>query len=117
MTRQLPTPCTYLGVDGPCPEYAVDKGRCADHPRISWRKTKGGPRPYDAAWRKLAARRKRNNPICQWPECNRPATSVDHIVELADGGARLAYGNTQSLCEDHHTLKTQLSKQARRDSA
>lgn len=48
----------------------------------------------------------RAHPICQWPGCRLVAAEVDHIVPLAEGGARFSFGNAQSLCRDHHIEKT-----------
>lgn len=56
---------------------------------------------------KLAA-----NPICEWTDedhtrrCRRPASTVDHIKPLAEGGPRYEWSNLQSLCQPHHTTKT-----------
>jgi hypothetical protein len=34
---------------------------------------------------------------------------VDHIVEIADGGAFLDEGNVQALCREHHERKTAIA--------
>ncbi|WP_374159096.1 HNH endonuclease [Mycobacterium sp. G7A2] len=57
-------------------------------------------------WRKLRAAKLRANPICQWPGCRRPATEVDHIKPLAEGGREFDWENLQSLCHEHHLAKT-----------
>jgi 5-methylcytosine-specific restriction endonuclease McrA len=31
---------------------------------------------------------------------------VDHIMEIADGGAEFDVANTQTICREHHKLKT-----------
>lgn len=46
------------------------------------------------------------NPICQVHQCNRPATEVDHVVPLAEGGPRYEWANLASLCAEHHVEKT-----------
>jgi 5-methylcytosine-specific restriction protein A len=38
--------------------------------------------------------------------CDKPATVVDHIMELADGGAMWDHANWQPLCGPHHDTKT-----------
>lgn len=38
---------------------------------------------------------------------------VDHIVELADGGAEFDQGNLQVLCGSCHTLKTHAERERR----
>jgi 5-methylcytosine-specific restriction endonuclease McrA len=37
------------------------------------------------------------NYCCQWPGCNRPATTADHIVPLAYGGTN-DLGNLRASC-------------------
>ncbi|MCV7100069.1 HNH endonuclease signature motif containing protein [Mycobacterium palustre] len=50
------------------------------------------------------------DPVCEWTSpngrCRRPADQVDHIVPLAEGGARYDWDNLQSLCTPHHKQKT-----------
>lgn len=108
MTRKLPSGCTHVDASGPCPEYAVERGRCEDHPRIAW--NHGGKsrqqRGYDAQWDKLAKQQLRRHPVCQWPGCEDAAVQADHIIPLGEGGARLDPGNVQSLCLPHHGVKT-----------
>lgn len=44
-----------------------------------------------------------------------PATDVDHIAPISDGGDKTALENLQSLCHSHHASKTraeQLRKKA-----
>lgn len=38
--------------------------------------------------------------------CGRPATDVDHVVELADGGSFHDQANLRSLCDGCHKAKT-----------
>jgi 5-methylcytosine-specific restriction endonuclease McrA len=56
---------------------------------------------YDRQWQRV--RRMilvRDSFVCQIrdPGCTRVATTVDHIVELAAGGARLDPGNLRAAC-------------------
>ncbi len=46
--------------------------------------------------------------------CQRLATEVDHMRPLAQGGPKWEQANLQSLCHDHHVLKT--TREARRGS-
>jgi len=46
-----------------------------------------------------------HEPICQRPGCRRLAVTADHVVNLAQGGARYDPQNLQSLCEAHHRQK------------
>ena len=45
--------------------------------------------------------------------CLRPATDVDHIVELADGGSFHDWTNLRSLCYECHQKKTLMMRKAR----
>lgn len=61
------------------------------------------------AWKDLRIERLVNEPLCRiCKSVNhiRPAKHVDHIVPMSKGGAPLDYDNTQSLCLEHHSLKT-----------
>lgn len=60
-------------------------------------------------WRRLREWKINQNPLCE--HCERrglvvPATEVDHIVELIDGGSKLDPENLQSLCSRCHRIKT-----------
>lgn len=67
-----------------------------------------------SAWIKVRDRRRAENPICQ--ECERkglirPMKIVDHIQPIDERpDLALDLDNTQSLCEFHHTLKTNADK-------
>jgi len=39
------------------------------------------------------------------------ATSVDHIVPLFAGGEPYSWDNLQSLCDYHHSLKSQRERE------
>lgn len=74
---------------------------------------------YDAAWNKLSVAFRRRKPFCRFCEQDgfeaRPADVVDHVVPIADGGARLKWENLQGLCHGHHNgLKRRLEDHARR---
>jgi 5-methylcytosine-specific restriction enzyme A len=63
--------------------------------------------PSTRRWRYLRGVKLDNNPKCEWPNCGRPATEVDHIVTVAEAPERrYDYFNLQSLCGPHHTEKT-----------
>lgn len=111
MPTRAPMRCSALD----CDELATNRGRCAEHQR----KRKSGAHrviPGDgrntARWRTESTQYLRTNPRCR--VCDGPATVVDHIVELADGGAMWDHGNWQPLCAGHHLSKT---KQAARHRA
>lgn len=48
------------------------------------------------------------HPVCNGygRPCGRPATEADHVVPIADGGARLDEANLQPLCKGCHSRKT-----------
>ena len=52
------------------------------------------------AWRELRARKLRQDPYCQCPDCEGkriPADMVDHIQRIEDGGSPLDINNLQSM--------------------
>jgi hypothetical protein len=62
-----------------------------------------------ARWRRVRTWYLRRNPICighPRGECFAPATTVDHIKPIADGGAALDADNLQSFCASCHGRKT-----------
>lgn len=77
-------------------------------------------RGYDRTWRKFSEDHRDRMPLCGESENKpreseygclskglvRPATEVDHIIPLSEGGARLDPQNTQSLCSRCHLNKT-----------
>jgi 5-methylcytosine-specific restriction endonuclease McrA len=58
-------------------------------------------------WKIARDEQLREEPNCQAPGCDQPATHVDHRVSIAEGGAKLDPANLQSLCKRHHGPKTQ----------
>ena len=64
-------------------------------------------------WLVLRARQLREHPTCQWPGCTAPATQVDHVRAVADGGAFADPRNLQSICKAHHHMKTALDAKRR----
>ena len=65
---------------------------------------------YDKArWRKLSLAIRHKEPLCR--SCLKvsietPATQVDHIIPLLEGGAPFSLSNLQPLCKSHHWKKT-----------
>lgn len=64
------------------------------------------------AWKRLRDWYIARHPLCELCHA-RPATIVDHIKELADGGASLDVCNLQSLCSSCHAVKTAAAKRYR----
>lgn len=67
-----------------------------------------------ARWRRLRARILRERPWCEHPGCREPATDVDHITPIEDGGDPWDEDNLQPLCHPHHSEKTATVDRARR---
>jgi 5-methylcytosine-specific restriction protein A len=105
MPWKLSGPCAQPG----CPELAIRAGRCAAHqsqaPQRQYDAQRASPskRGYGREWQKIRASHLVRFPFCC--VCGAPATDVDHIIALVDGGTH-DYGNLQSLCHAHHSAKT-----------
>jgi len=59
-----------------------------------------------AGWRRISARQLRRQPLCEACVDVEPATQVDHIVPISQGGAKRDPANLQSLCHACHSAKT-----------
>lgn len=64
---------------------------------------------HSTRWRRLRERKLRADPLCE--QCAArgqivPATVVDHIVPINEGGAPLDMQNLQSLCDRCHNRKS-----------
>lgn len=100
-----------------CGAKATRHGRCANHQRKPWSKPSKNTQQLTSAERA----RFRKAQLAREPQC-RVCGSVDnleadHIIEIADGGSKLAAENGQTLCHDHHVQKTLAAKRARRRAA
>jgi 5-methylcytosine-specific restriction protein A len=58
---------------------------------------------HSSSWKKLRTIVLNNNPFCV--ECGSPADTVDHIVSIKSGGAKLDSNNLQSMCKSCHNKK------------
>jgi len=91
---------------GYCDEHAALR---VSKPRIRFDRSADKHRPspskrgYGKKWQKLRRIVLSQNPECAM--CGAPATHVDHIVPLADGGTN-DRENLQPLCHSCHTRKT-----------
>jgi 5-methylcytosine-specific restriction endonuclease McrA len=86
-----------------CHEFAdPGKSYCAAHRAQKQRRLdveRGSPaaRGYDSQWAKFSkAILERDGHTCGW--CGRPATTTDHVIPLAHGGARLDPTNAVAAC-------------------
>ena len=67
---------------------------------------------YDsAAWRKTRKMVLKREPLCRM--CGKPATIVDHIIPIREGGKRLDASNLQPLCHACHNQKTMADRKGR----
>lgn len=66
---------------------------------------------HSREWKRVRGLQLYKHPLCS--VCSHPATIVDHIVEIKDGGAKLSLSNLQSLCISCHNTKTADQKQHR----
>ena len=85
------------------------RGRCAEHAR-QYDRQRGTPteRGYGAKWRAKRAAYLGEHPYCDdcWREGKVvPATEVDHVVPLREGGADDP-SNYSGKCKRHHSQKT-----------
>ncbi|HPA14895.1 MAG TPA: HNH endonuclease signature motif containing protein [Desulfobacterales bacterium] len=102
----------------PCSKIAVaGSSYCTDHQPAPQRDHKeADPFYLSPAWRRLRNWYIRAHPLCEI--CLRegrmtPATTVDHVVELKDGGDPLNADNMQSLCHACHNKKTKAEAKKR----
>jgi 5-methylcytosine-specific restriction protein A len=90
--------------DGRCPVAKKQSARQCDERRGSFRE-----RGYTTAWdkfRKLVLQREPFCRSCMTTNRLKPAYLVDHIIPLRAGGALLSFDNTQPLCSQCHSVKT-----------
>jgi 5-methylcytosine-specific restriction protein A len=71
-------------------------------------------RGYDAEWRAFREDFLRRYPWCSIEGCPEPATDVDHIVALRDGGKRFDPANCRPMCHPHHSARTIADRGANR---
>jgi len=92
----------------PCNQIATKGAYCEEH------QPSRAPKETDSFYLSVAWRRFREWYICKHPLCEQceregrliKADMVDHIIEIKDGGARLAEENAMSMCWKCHSIKT-----------
>jgi len=57
-------------------------------------------------WLKIRARQLARSPLCEACDPPAPATDVDHVKPISEGGAKRDPANLQSLCGTCHKGKT-----------
>lgn len=111
--RRPARPC----MQGGCPALVRDGSKCEAHrrrdPDINRRhdatRASSSQRGYDGQWSKVRRMVLAAEPLCR--HCDEtgsvtPATMVDHVIPLNQGGARLDRANLQPLCDPCHAAKT-----------
>lgn len=83
--------CNHPG----CPKLSPGP-YCGDHA--------GPARRRHPKWARVRRAWLAAHPRCE--ACGAPASEVDHITALADGGAELDPANLQALCRSCHRAKT-----------
>ena len=116
MPYKAPTRCAEPG----CPEISIDRGRCDEHKRAAW--SGGNREPTHIRYGMSGSKRdslhkqalKRDGYICYI--CGLPgADTADHVIEIADGGAKADLSNLAAIHEDPcHKEKTQRRNAERR---
>jgi len=105
MPRRALRPCAYPG----CAALVADGSRCPAHPYPRKKDTRpsAARRGYDAEWSKVRLRYLRDHPFCEYQtRCDgAPATEVDHVTPLADGGTHHP-DNLKAACKACHSRKT-----------
>lgn len=95
--RICPQPgCPLIATECTNPEHTAG-GWTPDHTRGT--KTQRG---YGRQWTQARARALHAQPRCT---CGAPATTVDHVIPLAEGGTHHP-SNLRPLCNPCHTTKT-----------
>lgn len=119
MARSLPGPCNYPG----CPNITFEP-YCEDHSHVRAEKQKrydskrpgSSARGYGSKWRKLRDMHLRREPFCRMCRAEgrrTPATMVDHIKPLSQGGDN-NWENLQALCHSCHMKKTAAETKTKR---
>ena len=111
MPYKAPHPCAYPG----CRELTHER-YCEHHKKQTAReyekygRNKAAKAFYNTSqWKAVRTMKMNRNPfceICQSHGRSEKAFFIDHIKEIADGGASLDMENLQSLCHSCHSRKT-----------
>lgn len=67
------------------------------------RRPSSGERGYDSKWQAIRAKYLKEHPYCV--VCGQPATEVDHIIPLRQGGTH-DWDNLRAMCKPHHSQHT-----------
>ena len=99
-----------------CGARATHQGRCEAHQRKPWETPSRNTRTLTLTRHQRATIRA--DQLAREPHCRHCGAEdnleVDHIIEIADGGAHDDPGNLATLCRDCHSAKTAEARAARR---
>lgn len=97
-------------LEGVCPQCWIpttrkwcERARAGEGYTCYWRFQLEQGLVLDWAWTRSIVLRRDDR---QCLNCGAPATEVDHIVEIQDGGAEFDLANLRSLCHACHACKT-----------
>ena len=102
MPRKPKKPCAYPG----CPNL-TDTKYCESHKALENTEYTAGSRNTfykSPEWKKKRAEYLESHPFCS--SCGHPASVVDHIVPILNGGEALDDDNLQALCWSCHSKKS-----------
>lgn len=77
--------------------------------------TRYNPDPFyhTREWKSIRKAKLRQDPYCECPDCKGkkiPATMVDHITPIKQGGSRTEMSNLQSMTDSCHAKKSAREK-------
>lgn len=102
--------CAYRGCGNLTTEkYCYEHKHLGKENKLSDNRESAYKRGYDSNWQRVRQMVLNRNPMCQVPGCTRPATDIDHIIPLRQGGENTD-NNLQALCHSHHSMKTAKDK-------
>lgn len=111
MPTRAPVRCTQ------CKAIATHHGRCDDHQRKAWENPSANSQALTGRQRAMLRERElARHPYCG--VCDEDTVrllQLDHIVEVADGGALMDPDNLWLLCKTCHEIKTKAARAARND--
>ncbi|MCP4426911.1 MAG: HNH endonuclease [Chloroflexi bacterium] len=111
MPQRPSNPCPFPGCPKlNCQEHRRQRAKDRGYDHREWRRQRtrdrrpsAAARGYDREWRRIRAAFLTRYKWCS--VCGEPATEVDHIIPLRDGGTHRR-DNLQSMCKSHHSQKT-----------
>ena len=117
VSYKLKAPCRSIG----CPNTVRGGGYCEVHKDEEHKKdydnrklryerdndSKDRQRFYHSRkWQAIRLKVLQEHPVCQVINCLNPASEVDHITAIQDGGSMTDRANLQALCVSCHAKKT-----------